>query len=49
MLNAFREDREDDAERYWSRDISLKTLKRESPFVAAELHRQSRLNSGDVW
>jgi hypothetical protein len=48
-LNSFRAKREEDAERYWMRDISLRTLKAESPFVAAELRRQGRLNLGDVW
>lgn len=48
-LNDFRKQREEDAERYWSRDVSLRVLKLESPFVALELHRQGRLNVGDVW
>ena len=48
-LNEFRADREQDAERYWSRGYSLQVLKEESPFVAYELARQGRLNSGDVW
>jgi 5-methylcytosine-specific restriction endonuclease McrA len=48
-LNRFRSDREKDAERYWSRDISLKVLREDSPFVAHELHRQGRLNRGDRW
>jgi hypothetical protein len=34
---------------YWSGDVSLRVLKMESPFVAFELHRQGRLNPGDVW
>lgn len=37
-----------DAELYWSGDISLKHLERESPFVARELRRQRRLHSADV-
>jgi hypothetical protein len=48
-LNSFRAEREKDAERYWNDDISLRVLKEESPFVAAELRRQQRLNKGDVW
>jgi hypothetical protein len=48
-LDDFRRDRERDAERYWQRDISLKTLKEDSPLVAAELQRQGRLNAGDTW
>ncbi len=48
-LNDFRADRTKDAELYWSHDVSLKILRRESPFVAAELHRQGRLNPGDRW
>jgi len=48
-LNDFRSEREKDAERYWRRDISLRVLKEESPFVAIELRRQGRLNAGDVW
>lgn len=48
-LNDFKSDREKDAERYWKRDVSLSVLKEESPFVAYELHRQGRLNPGDVW
>jgi hypothetical protein len=48
-LNNFRADREHDAMRYWNRDISLRVLKEDSPFVAAELRRQKRLNPGDVW
>jgi hypothetical protein len=48
-LNDFRTKREEDAERYWSRDISLRVLKEESPFVAAEIRRHGRLNPGDVW
>lgn len=47
--NDFREDRAKDAELYWARDISLKVLRQESPFVAAELRRQGRLNQGDAW
>jgi hypothetical protein len=48
-LDDFKSDREKDAERYWNRDISLRVLKEESPFVAEELRRQGRLNPGDVW
>jgi hypothetical protein len=48
-LNDFRGEREEDAERYWAHDYSLRILKSESPFVARELHRQGRLNVGDVW
>jgi hypothetical protein len=48
-LNSFRAEREKDAERYWARDISLRTLEEESPFVAAELRRHGRLNPGDMW
>ena len=48
-LNDFRRGREEDAERYWAGGFSLGVLKEESPFVARELHRQSRLNPGDVW
>lgn len=46
-LNDFRAAREHDAERYWSKEISLVTLRTESPFVANELNRQGRLNSSD--
>ena len=46
---ALRRAREHDAERYWARDVSLRVLREESPFVALELHRQGRLNSGDSW
>ena len=48
-LDDFRADREKDAEQYWNSGLSLRVLKEESPFVAAELRRQNRLNSGDVW
>jgi hypothetical protein len=48
-LNDFKEDRAEDADDYWKRGLPLELLKRESPFVAAELHRQGRLNPGDVW
>jgi hypothetical protein len=48
-LNDFRREREEDAEGYWKRDYSLRALKKESPFVARELHRQGRLNEGNVW
>lgn len=48
-LNDFRGEREKDAEGYWQGDYSLRVLKKESPFVARELHRQGRLNPEDVW
>jgi hypothetical protein len=48
-LNDFRRDREEDAERYWSRDVSLRVLRQESPFVAEELRRQGRLHRGEIW
>jgi hypothetical protein len=48
-LNTFARDRAKDADRYWRRDVSLVVLREESPFVAEELHRQGRLNPGDVW
>lgn len=48
-LDSLRHDRERDATLYWSREISLRVLKTESPFVAFELHRQGRLNPGDAW
>lgn len=48
-LNRFRRAREKDAERYWRGDISLRTLKEDSPFVAMELRRLGRLNPGDRW
>lgn len=48
-LNEFRAAREYDATQYWHRDVSLRVLKLESPFVAAELRRLGRLNPGDVW
>jgi len=48
-LNDFRHDREKDAERYWHSGYSLQVLREESPFVAYELHRQGRLNTGDTW
>jgi hypothetical protein len=48
-LNDFRQDRAADAEKYWAGDVSLKTLRQESPFVASELNRNNRLNSGDGW
>lgn len=48
-LNDFRRFREEDAVHYWEKDYSLRTLKKESPFVARELYRQGRLNEGDVW
>lgn len=48
-LNDFCKDREKDAERYWSGDVSLRVLREESPFVAYELKRQRRLNAGDRW
>lgn len=48
-LNDFRRAREKDAEEYWSRNVSLEKLRRESPFVAHELRRQKRLLPGDAW
>ncbi len=48
-LNDFARDREADAERYWDGSVRLGDLKRESPFVAYELHRQGRLRVGDAW
>jgi hypothetical protein len=48
-LNAFARERAKDADRYWSGGVSLGVLKEESPFVATELHRQGRLNPGDIW
>lgn len=48
-LNDFCADREAHAEDYWKREITLKILRRESPFVAREIHRQNRLNIGDIW
>ena len=47
-LNDFRHEREDDSQRYWDGEITLKTLQRESPFVAFELARQNRLNPPDA-
>jgi len=47
-LNDFRSEREAHAEDYWHEEISLKVLRRESPFVAEELRRHGRLNSGDT-
>ncbi len=47
-LNDFRRARERDAERYWQRDISYRSLVTESPFVAKELRRQNRLHSQDA-
>lgn len=48
-LDDFRHDREEDAELYSSKDVPLRVLKKESPFVADELRRQGRLNRGDRW
>jgi len=48
-LDDFRDDRAEDAEQYWSRDVSLRVLKLDSPFVAYELMQQGRLNTGDAW
>jgi len=47
-LNDFRTERAEDAERYWTKEYSLATLTRESPFVAMELRRQGRLLAGDA-
>ena len=33
----------------WARELSLRVLRDDSPFVAHELHRQGRLDAGDVW
>jgi hypothetical protein len=38
-----------DAERYWAREVTLRVLRDDSPFVARELNRQGRLNVGDFW
>lgn len=46
-LNSFCRARETDAENYWTREVSLRILTRESPFVANELRRQGRLNAED--
>ncbi|HXQ36632.1 MAG TPA: hypothetical protein VN843_21650 [Anaerolineales bacterium] len=46
-LDDFRREREHDAELYWAGQISLQVLTSESPFVAKELRRQSRLLPGD--
>lgn len=48
-LNDFCREREAHALDYWNGDISLKVLRRESPFVAYEMFRQNRLNPGDIW
>lgn len=48
-LDDFCEDRAEDAEQYWSRDVSLRVLRQDSPFVAYELMWQGRLNAGDTW
>lgn len=48
-LNDFCRERESHALDYWDGDISLKVLRRESPFVAYEMFRQNRLNPGDTW
>ncbi len=45
-LDDFRNSRARDAELYWSGEISFAHLMEESPFVAAELRRQGRLNEG---
>lgn len=47
-LDDFCAARASDAENYWANEISLQILERESPFVAAELRRQDRLNLGDA-
>jgi hypothetical protein len=47
-LDDFRKERETGALWYWDHEISLRTLTRESPFVARELRRQGRLNPGDM-
>jgi hypothetical protein len=48
-LNDFRHYREDYAELYLSREISLRVLRKEAPYIAYELFRQHRLNPGDVY
>lgn len=47
-LDDFRSSRARDAELYWNGEITFAVLKEESPFVAAELRRQGRLNGGDT-
>jgi hypothetical protein len=47
-LDDFRASRARDAELYWGGEISFAHLMEESPFVAAELRRQGRLNEGDT-
>jgi hypothetical protein len=47
-LNDFRRARERDAENYWAREVSLRVLTEESPFVEKELRRQNRLNPEDA-
>ncbi len=47
-LDDFRASRARDAELYWSGEISFAVLMKESPFVAAELRRQGRLNEADT-
>lgn len=42
-LNEFCRERAERAEDYWARDVTLKILTAESPFVARELRRQGRL------
>lgn len=46
-LNEFAAERLRDIEAYESGDVSLKRLREESPFVAAEIARQGRLRPGD--
>ena len=48
-LNDFKQDREEYAEDYLCREISLRILKKESPYIAYELFRQKKLNLGDVY
>ncbi len=46
-LNDFRKERAEKAEEYFSGNVSLKYLVKESPFVARELIRQGRLRPED--
>jgi hypothetical protein len=48
-LDQYNDDRARDAEDYLAAEISLARLRKESPFVASELHRQGRLRTNDVW
>jgi hypothetical protein len=46
-LNDLKREREEYASDYWAKEVSLKILKREAPFIAYELFRQKKLNAGD--